>query len=78
MTMWITIGVVIGASWAVMGIGAPAIAQACSCVVATATSLPTDAPTSAKNSTAGQLVLIGVVLIVGAGALVLTLKYRRR
>ncbi len=42
------------------------------------TTLPTDAPTSAKNSTAGLLVLIGVVLIVGTGALVLTLKYRKR
>ena len=42
------------------------------------TTLPTDAPTSGKNSTAGLLVLIGVVVIVGTGALVLTLKYRKR
>lgn len=42
------------------------------------TTLPTDSPTSDKNSTAGLLVLIGVVAIVGTGALVLTLKYRKR
>jgi hypothetical protein len=42
------------------------------------TTLPTDAPTSGKNSTAGLLVLIGVVAIVGTGALLLTLKYRKR
>ncbi len=42
------------------------------------TTLSTDAPTSGKNSTAGLLVLIGVVVIVGTGALVLTLKYRKR
>jgi hypothetical protein len=41
------------------------------------TTLPTDAPTSGKNSTAGLLVLIGVVVIIGTGALVLTLKYRK-
>lgn len=42
------------------------------------TTLPTDSPTSDKNSTAGLLVLIGVVAIVGTGALVLTLKYRKK
>ena len=47
-------------------------------VVAPDTTLPTDAPTSGKNSTAGLLVLIGVVVIVGTGAIVLTLKYRKR
>ena len=42
------------------------------------TTLPTDAPTSPKNSTAGSLVLVGVVVIIATAALVLTLKYRKR
>ena len=104
LSLWITTGLVLGIGSALLGVGGPGVAQACSCVASTDgqafdaadvavmaagavdleqvaapdTTLPTDAPTSDKNSTAGLLVLIGVVAIVGTGALVLTLKYRKR
>ncbi|MCX6522360.1 MAG: hypothetical protein NTZ21_17005 [Actinobacteria bacterium] len=114
LSLWVMTGLVLGVGGALLGVGGPGVAQACSCVgfaddqafdaadvvfvgtvvdvdhagvgrasldperAAPDTTLPTDAPTSAKNSTAGSLVLVGVVVIIATGALVLTLKYRKR
>jgi hypothetical protein len=104
LSLWVTTGLVLGVGGAVLGVGGPGIAQACSCMEVTGdqafeaadvvadvaadsvdreqvvpdTTLPTDAPTSAKNSTAGSLVLVGVVVVIATAALVLTLKYRKR
>ena len=42
------------------------------------TTEPSGGPVSGESSTAGLLVLIVVVLIIATGAIVLTLKYRKR
>jgi hypothetical protein len=89
LSLWITTGLVLGVGGALLGIGDQAF-EAADVVAAVAadsvdreqvvpdTTLPTDAPTSAKNSTAGSLVLVGVVVIIATAALVLTRKYRKR